>query len=267
MPIEIPPISKSDFQPIASSNFGRRTGAWVTFLLFWIAAGILFVINYFYFMYAYNSNPWLFLLIPLSVFGTPWEFSFLVAGFVWIILQILRWIEPVKEGTFPLDGREFKFYCYRYYICYFTFYFFRATGIPWADMVAFRMFGVKVGKNVVLYDSWVDMELIEIGDYVMLSLNAALLSHCIYNNKFIVGKVVIKKNAIIGAESVVPPGCVIEEGAILGACCSCMLNQHLEGYCSHIGNPATKSIPIKISEKPTGEPQKDNVSNPKKEDN
>ena len=54
--------------------------------------------------------------------------------------------------------------------------FFKRLPLPWADIVPFRMFGVKVGKNVVLYDAWINTEFVEISNFVMISLNAASIS-------------------------------------------------------------------------------------------
>jgi acetyltransferase-like isoleucine patch superfamily enzyme len=246
MPLKIIDIVGTDYQPIASSNFARRTGQWLILVEFWVVTTLCIFTNYYFYLYAYQSNPWLFLMLPLSLWGLVYQFAFLTALLTWFFLVILRKIEPPKEGEFPLDGREFKYYCYRFYICYYTLYLFRGLALPWADMIAFRLFGMKVGGSVVLYDSWVDPELVEIGDNVMLSMNAALISHCIYNKKFVVGKVVVGRNAIVGAEAVVGPGAILEDGAILGVGCHCRINQRLDAYSTHVGNPASKVLPIKI---------------------
>jgi acetyltransferase-like isoleucine patch superfamily enzyme len=234
-----------DFIPITSSNFGEKYGRGLVLLQYWLAFIILIAVNYPYII-AVESN-WLYLiLLPFNIYGNFFLFA-LIAGFLaWIDLKILRFIEPPKEGIFPLDGREFKYYCRRFRICYYAIYIFRALPLPWADMVAFKMFGVKVGKNVVLYDAWMDSEFIEVGDFVMLSLNSALISHCIYQNKFLVRKVIIKKNAIVGAESVVAPGTIFEEGAILGGNATTLIGQHLEAYATHVGNPISRILPVKI---------------------
>jgi hypothetical protein len=171
----------------------------------------------------------------------------------WVLLKILRYLEPPKEGMFPLNGREYIYYCRRFRISYFALYLFRALPLPWADIVPFRMFGVKVGKNVVLYDAWIDTEFVEISDFVMISLNAALISHCVYQNKFLVQKVVIKKNAIVGSESVVAPGTVFGEGSILGGNATTKIGQQLEPYATHVGNPISRVIPVKIAKTETKE--------------
>jgi acetyltransferase-like isoleucine patch superfamily enzyme len=105
-----------------------------------------------------------------------------------------------------------------------------------------------MGKNICIYDGWVDNELISIGDSVMLSLNGSIMTHCIYKDKFIIKKVVIEKNSIIGADALIAPGVFVEEGAIVGASASTVIDQQLDGYVTHVGNPVSRKLPIKISE-------------------
>jgi acetyltransferase-like isoleucine patch superfamily enzyme len=237
-----------DYAPVTSSNFAKGPGRWLMLLEFWVVTFIIIISNYYFYSYAYHHNPWLFLLLPLTLWGTPYEFAFGTAIFSYLLLKIFQVLEPPKEGEFPIPSREYTYYCYRFIVCYYAIYFFRGLAIPWADMVAFEMFGIKVGKKVVLYDSWVDFEFVEVGDNVMLSMNAALISHCIYNNKMIVKRVSVGKNAIIGAEAVIAPGVIVEDGAILGVGGSTKIDQRLEGYSTHVGNPAYKVLPIKLGE-------------------
>lgn len=253
MPSSVKELLGADFQPITSSNFSQAHGRWLVVIEMLSSFVICYYINAWYYFWAIPTNPWFLLLLPLNILGNIMLYALIVACVGWIILQLLRAIEPPKEGMFPIDGREFRYYCRRFMVCYYSAYLFRSLPIPWADMVAFRMFGVKVGKNVVLYDAWVDPELIEIGDFVMLSLNAALISHCVYQNHFYVKKVVVSKNCIVGTQSVVAPGTFMEEGAILGGDASTIVNQRLEGYMTHVGNPAWKKLPIKVVENASGE--------------
>jgi acetyltransferase-like isoleucine patch superfamily enzyme len=204
--------------------------------------------NYWYFDYTiknWNTFGIFFLiLLPLTIYGYIWEFVFSVASFSALIILILKKIHPIQEGVFPIDGDEFKYYKYRFWVSYFAIWLSRAVPLPWLDFIIMIMLGSKMGKKVCLYDSWMDTELIEIEDNVMTSLNTIIMSHAIYSDKFIQLRTVLKKNSITGGLSLVAPGTILEEGAILGASCSTYIGQHLEANMYHIGNPATKTIPI-----------------------
>ena len=158
-------------------------------------------------------------------------------------------MEPPKEGEFSLNGREFHFYCYRFWIAYYAIWVLRAMPLPWVDVYGFKLFGVKIGRNVVFYDCWIDFEFIEIGDNVMVSLNSSIFSHCIYRDKFLVKKTIIEKNGIVGANATASPGTVLHEGGGIGSTCTTSIGQELGEYIIHIGTPCSKSIPIKLMEK------------------
>lgn len=57
---------------------------------------------------------------------------------------------------------------------------------------------------------------VEIEDYVQVGSHCSIYSHSTIDNKK--GKVIIKKNARIGAHSVVMPGVSIGKNSIIGAC-------------------------------------------------
>jgi acetyltransferase-like isoleucine patch superfamily enzyme len=252
------PTVPTDFEPIISANYGKKGAQFLLFFEFWLTIILLIYINKPFYDYIFDGHFWLIIIIPLAIYGLFWQYAGITLLLNAIIYKIFKKIEPPKEGVFPINGREFNYYCYRFWICYYTIYIMRAMPLPWADMFAFKMFGSKIGGNVVLYDSWIDIEFVDIGDSVMLSLNAALFSHCIYHDKFLVRRVVINKNAIVGAEAVVAPGTVLEDGAVLGAGCSTHIDQRLGAYLIHVGTPASLELPIKILDEDEEEtPKKD----------
>lgn len=256
-------ILGENFQPVTSSNFPQSYGRWIVVVEFWLVTSAILFINAWYFKLAIQGPWYWWFLLPLNILGNLYLFSMLTAILSWIILQILRKLEPPKEGMFPIKSREFRFYCRRFWTLYYPLYLFRAMPLPWSDMVAFRMFGVKVGKSVVLYDGWVDPEYIQVGGSVMLSLNSQLLSHCVYKDHFYVKRTSVGKNAIVGAQTIAAPGTIIEDGAILGANALTKIDQHLEAYLTHVGIPISKSLPIRIKEKEKKVPI--DSSEPKKE--
>ncbi|UYP48658.1 hypothetical protein NEF87_004943 [Candidatus Lokiarchaeum ossiferum] len=235
-----------DFQPILSANYpGKKGTQLLLFLEFWLTLTLMCFINLPYYRLMVN-HLWMLILLPLSIYGLFWQFMGLTTLFSTIIYKILIKIEPPKEGIFTLTSREFQYYSLRFWVCYYLLYFARAMPLPWVDMFIFPIFGSKIGHNVVLYDSWIDPEFVNIGGSSMISLNTQIFSHCIYKERFIVKQVVIEKNSIVGAGAIVAPGTYIEEGAILGANCSTAIDQKLQSYTIHIGSPANISLPIKL---------------------
>ena len=240
------PQVEKDFQPILTANYDKKGAQFIIFIEFWITTVLLIYINRPFYALIIDGNYWLLFIVPLALFGLFWQYAGITLVLSKIIYLILCKIEPPKEGVFSIPGREFDYYRLRFWVQYYAVYVMRAMPLPWADMFIYKFFGQKIGSNVVLYDSWIDMEFIEVQDSVMLSLNTAIYSHCIYEDKFLVKRVVIKKNAIVGAEAIVGPGTVVEEGAILGAACSTKIDQVLDAYRIHVGTPAFLSLPIKI---------------------
>lgn len=199
----------------------------------------------YYASFLFKLRFWKWILLPLSLYGLLWQFLLVSAIYSAIIYKILTRIQPPVEGTFPIPSREFRYYCLRFWVAYYLLYIARAMPLPWVDMLIFPIFGSKAGKNVVLYDSWIDPEFVEIGDSCMLSLNTQIFSGVIVNDSFIVKKVIMEKNTIAGGGAIVAPGTYFEEGAILGAKSRTLIGQRLEGNRIHVGNPVSKSFPNK----------------------
>ena len=86
----------------------------------------------------------------------------------------------------------------------------------------YRSIGIKVGKNVaigleVTFDIFFP-ELIEIGDNTLIGYHSTLLCHELLINKWKKGPVRIGRNVMIGANTTVLAGVVIESGATVSAC-------------------------------------------------
>ena len=247
--------------PITTSNIYHDSSRIIVFIEFFLGILFFLLINYWYFQFLFTEQAWIWLIpLPLFIYGYIYEFTFMVALFSSGIMKVLRKMHPPQEGIFSLDSDEFKFYRYRYWTAYFPIWLGRAVPLPWIDYVIMKMMGSKIGKSVCLYDSWMDFELIEIGDNVMTSINTVIMSHAIFQDKFIQLKTILKVNAITGAESVIAPGTYMDEGAVIGANCSTYIGQYLKGNCIHVGSPATKEIPIKVTSKSIVSKDKNNIN-------
>jgi len=188
------------------------------------------------------------LLLPLNVYGNLFLFSFSIFLAGAAIDQLLCKLHPLQEGVFERGSRDWTYMHRRFWNAYFPLWLARALPLPWADIVVYRFFGVKMGKNVVAYEGYIDPKLVEIGDFTMTSLHICIFSHLIYPDKIIIQKTNIGKNCIVGPQTIISPGTIMEEGAILGANSYTWVGQHLEGNLIHVGNPVQMKLPIQSVE-------------------
>lgn len=127
--------------------------------------------------------------------------------------------------------------------------------------IIWRWMGIKMGKNCFIgYDVWVDMtntHLIEIEDHVHIANRCLLLCHQRDLSNYFVGddyaklpyirkKIQLKKGCLIGMESMILPGVVIGEGAIVGA--GSLVTKDIPPWTIATGRPA--KVIKKIPEKP-----------------
>jgi hypothetical protein len=188
------------------------------------------------------------LLIPLNIYGNMFLFVFSIITFSSLIYKLLNYLSPPKEGIFKRESKEWKYMHRRFWTAFFPIWLARALPIPWADIFAYRFFGTKVGKNVVLYEGYIDPLFVEIGDFTMTSLNICIFSHLIYHDKVLIRKVRIGDACVVGPQTITSPGTLMHDGAILGANSYTWIDQELESDLIHVGTPAMLKLPIQSVE-------------------
>jgi heptaprenylglycerol acetyltransferase len=104
----------------------------------------------------------------------------------------------------------------------------------------YRSIGIKLGKNVsvgldVTFDIFFP-ELIEIGDDSVIGYHSTLLCHEFLVRKWKKGPVKIGDNVMIGANTTILAGVVIERGATVSACS--LVNGDIRGGSFFGGVPA-----------------------------
>ena len=187
-------------------------------------------------------------LIPLNIYGNIFLFVFSIIVFSSLIYRFLNYLSPPREGVFKKGSKEWKYMHRRFLTVYFPIWLARALPIPWADIFAYRFYGTKVGKNVVLYEGYVDPLFVEIGNFTMTSLNICIFSHLIYHDKVLIKRVRIGSACVVGPHTVTSPGTIIHDGAILGANSYTWVDQELESDLIHVGTPVSIKLPIQSLE-------------------
>ncbi len=100
----------------------------------------------------------------------------------------------------------------------------------------------------MLYEGYVDPVFVEIGDFTMTSLNICIFSHLIYQDKVLIKKVKIGKACVVGPHTIISPGTIMEDFAVLGVNSYTKINQNLEGNLIHVGTPVSITLPIQSVE-------------------
>lgn len=87
--------------------------------------------------------------------------------------------------------------------------------------ILYRICGARIGKGVTFgLGAVLDIfypELIEIGDNTLIGYNTVILAHEYLQDEYRTGKVVIGKNAMIGANCTLLPGVKIGDGASISS--------------------------------------------------
>ncbi|MFX1258646.1 MAG: hypothetical protein ACFFAN_12360 [Promethearchaeota archaeon] len=249
-------------------DFISTSGVYKTFYTFIIILIQLFIgglvliivnlwfINSLYFLLTgeqfYPLNPkgaWYYwILLPLNIYGNIFLFSVSIMLVSAVIFKILNKLYPPREGVFQKGSKDWKYMHRRFWTAYFPIWLARALPLPWADIFVYRLFGVLIGRNVVAYEGYIDPEFVEIDDFTMTSLHICIFSHLIYHDKVIIKKVKIGKCCIVGPQTIITPGTIMHDGAILGANSYTSPCQELKSDLIHVGTPVSITFPIQSVE-------------------
>jgi acetyltransferase-like isoleucine patch superfamily enzyme len=145
---------------------------------------------------------------------------------IWIVSEIfstafIAWAFRLKtkEGVYEVNLRNKDFFKWTLFqACYqplasLLYYMQEAT----FKMLHMSLFGAKFGKNVHWNLYVPDPHLLEVGDNVVTGAIGEVLTHSGITDKLIVKKVRVGNNCSIGENTIILPGAVLEEGAIVGA--------------------------------------------------
>jgi acetyltransferase-like isoleucine patch superfamily enzyme len=158
-----------------------------------------------------------------------------------LVLTILKLIYSPKEGAFTRDIKDKNYFYWnlRNIVKKWPLFITASNPFPWLkNRFTFRFFGVKIGKNGIHDNSWISSEFVSIGKNVIVGMNSNILSFGIEQDKFILKKIVIEDNVLIGAKCVLLPGTYIKTNVKLSAHSYTKFNQVLKENSIYIGHPA-----------------------------
>jgi acetyltransferase-like isoleucine patch superfamily enzyme len=199
--------------------------------------------EYWYFTFFWTERLiWVFfILLPFNALAAIYviQFSAILASV--LILKVVNLIHAPKEGIFKrsLEDRDYIFWNIRNIIKKWPLYVMASNPFPWfKNRFTLRFFGVKIGKKTICDNSWISSEFVSIGKNVIIGMNSSVLSFGIEQDNFILKKVRVESDVVIGAKCVLLPGTIIKRNVKLSAHSYTNHNAVLEGDSIYMGHPA-----------------------------
>ena len=201
------------------------------------------ILEYWYVTYLWNPNVYLifFILAPVNILVVLHVLqisAILISKMCLIIVNLFH--KPVQgEFTRSIKDKDYFYWNLRNIIKKWPLFITASNPFPWVkNRFVLRFFGVKIGKHSICDNCWISSEFIEIGENVIIGMNSVLISFGIEQKKFIIKKVVIGNNVVIGAKCVILPGTTIKDAAKLSAHSYTSYDTILEKEQIYLGHPA-----------------------------
>jgi len=230
---------------ITTNNFlMRNKNYWVYFILIWLS---IFPTSLFFVFFFNLFSTWIPSIVVICLL--PSYFILYYAAFILhllfftkLFLIIINLIYKPKEGIFDvtLKNKDLSFLLLRRNLISFVLKIYNYFPLPWAKILALKILNIKISYNTGALDSYIDSEFIEIGNNVILGEGSIIMSSMIVGDFLLVKRIILRDECTIGAFSVISPGTVVEEGAILGMGSYTKVNQYLEKNSVNVGRPAKK---------------------------
>ncbi|MHA2182477.1 MAG: hypothetical protein ACXAAH_13740, partial [Promethearchaeota archaeon] len=137
--------------------------------IFWLSGMLDTIIFYTFISLVKNVFVMVFFLPTMIII--MW-FVFILGCFFFskLFLILINLIHKPNEGVFraEIGDPDFEFWSLRTEIKKIVLWLLRNWPLPWADILAFKFFGVKMTLSSSLYDSWCDGEFITFGRNVLV---------------------------------------------------------------------------------------------------
>lgn len=199
----------------------------------------------------------LLLVLPFYIIMVYFVFNIACVVVTKFLLVLINLIHKPKEGIFRAEpgNKDFEFWRLRIELKKIGVWLFHHSGIPWADVWAFRWFGVKMDFSSHMPDAWVDIDFIKFGRKVTVGQGAVVMSSMVVGKYLIIKEVVFDDYTVVGGMSTVAPGTFIGRDTVLGALSTTNFKQILEEGWIYFGIPG-----IKLKENKFAEERKDIIT-------
>jgi len=199
--------------------------------------------EYWFFITFFQAGlHWIFfLLLPFNIFFLIYilQLSALLVSFIFLTIVKIRY-RP-REGIFKRDisDKNYRFWNLRNMIKKWPLYIAASNPFPWIkNRFILRFFGTKIGSHGIVDNSWISSEFVKIGKNVIIGMGSTVLSFGIEQEKFIIKKIIVEDNTVIGSKSVLMPGTIMKQNSKLSAHSYTDYNTVLEKDSIYMGHPA-----------------------------
>ncbi|TFF88802.1 MAG: hypothetical protein EU550_00590 [Promethearchaeota archaeon] len=209
---------------------------------------LILIVSFFEFFSIFMIPILLFFTLPLYILIYFIAFVLSSLFISKLILVLINMLYPPQQGIFLRNYKDlnYLFYCLRKTIKNYIFQIFNHFPLPWAKVLVFKAFNMEVTTSSGVLDSYIDSNFIKIGHDTILGEGSMVLSSVTFDQKYLfVKEVIIGDRVTIGNSSIVSPGTIIEDNAILGMGSYTKINQHIEGNYIYVGKPAVRLKKIK----------------------
>ncbi|MFW9945975.1 MAG: acyltransferase [Candidatus Odinarchaeota archaeon] len=201
------------------------------------------IFEYCYFVYIWGNRLFIifFLLLPFNFLILIYLLQFSAILFSSLFLKLVNLLHYPKEGLFKRDikDKDYLYWNIRNFIKKWPLYITATNPFPWfRNRFTLRFFGVKIGKKVICDNSWISSEFVSIGKNVIIGMNSTIITFGIEQDYFILKKIVVEDDVLIGAKCVLLPGTLIKKNAKLSAHSYTNYDDVLEENLIYSGHPA-----------------------------
>ncbi len=248
------PTSLKMNPPTPMDDVVRHRFLWLYFIIIWISLLPLTIVEYFFFKQFITPiggiDVWLWILLPWDIIGVYYLTVFWATYVAKFFLLFVNLIHKPREGVFARSSadKDYRYFHLRNLIRKFPLWILYSGPFPWLkEGWMHRRFGAKIGKNVAIHDAFLSLDFVELGDNVILGLGTVVMSYWYEQERFILGRVTIGKDAIIGSKAVILPLTVIGEGAVVDAESMIVPGTVIKAGALMVGKPAIISKIKEIS--------------------
>ncbi|MHA2038475.1 MAG: hypothetical protein ACW972_05510 [Promethearchaeota archaeon] len=217
--------------------------------IFWLSGMVDTIIFYTFISLVRNVFVMIFFLPTIIII--MW-FIFILGCFFFskLFLILINLIHKPKEGVFraEIGDTDFEFWSLRTEIKKIVLWLLRNWPLPWADILAFKFFGIKMTLSSSLYDSWCDGEFITFGRRVLVGQGTTIMSSMVVGRYLIIKHVICGDYSLIGGYSTIAPGTIVGQDTFVSALSTSVYSQILEPGWIYLGIPCIKLKPNKYAE-------------------
>ena len=199
--------------------------------------------EYIYVLYLWKEGLYLlfFLFLPFNFLILIYILQISAILFSVLFLTIINLLFPPKEGIFSRDVRDknYLFWNLRNLSKKWPLFISASNPFPWLkNRFTLRFFGVRIGKKAICDTCWISSEFVNIGNNVIIGMGSTLLSFGIEQDKFILKRIQVEDNVLIGAKCVLLPGTTIKKDSKLSAHSYTKFDDILKDNSIYSGHPA-----------------------------